>query len=191
MSQHILLDPGNAALVVVDYHEDLLAELRPAARGRLARRTEALVQLVRSLHIPVVISCGPAANTKNGLPDYLARANKEPTQTVRRSEYCWDDPSFVEQVKSCKRNRLIFAGLFTETSVSLAALSSLELGYDAYLVTDATAAESLQAHWVATWRMVQAGVVPLTWRQLLFELRRAGQALDNSPGRAPPDLMSS
>lgn len=71
------------------------------------------------------------------------------------------------------------AGLWTETAITFAALSGLELGYQIYIVTDAMAGMTTASHEVAIERMVQSSVVPVTWRQLLFEWYRLAEPKDS------------
>lgn len=56
--------------------------------------------------------------------------------------------------------------------LTFSALCALEEGYDAYVVTDTSGSISAAAHEAALERMIQAGVVPLTWRQIVFEWQR-------------------
>jgi nicotinamidase-related amidase len=45
-------------------------------------------------------------------------------------------------------------------------------GYTVYVVTDACAGASRQAHETALDRMIQAGIIPLTWQQVMLEWQR-------------------
>ncbi len=47
-----------------------------------------------------------------------------------------------------------------------------EGGYEIYMVADASGGTSVDAHKYAMDRMVQAGVVPVTWQQVLLEWQR-------------------
>jgi len=47
-----------------------------------------------------------------------------------------------------------------------------EGGYEIYMVADASGGTSVEAHTYAMDRMVQAGVVPATWQQVLLEWQR-------------------
>jgi hypothetical protein len=58
------------------------------------------------------------------------------------------------------------SGLLTEGCVLGTALAGLERGYEVYVAVDATAGETLETHQVAVQRMIQAGVVPVTWLSL-------------------------
>jgi nicotinamidase-related amidase len=53
------------------------------------------------------------------------------------------------------------------------ALSAMaEGGYEIYMVADASGGTSKEAHDYAMQRMIQAGVVPVTWQQVLLEWQR-------------------
>ena len=47
-----------------------------------------------------------------------------------------------------------------------------DAGYEIYMVADASGGTSLDAHNYAMDRMVQAGVVPMTWQQVVLEWQR-------------------
>jgi len=87
-------------------------------------------------------------------------------------------------VRELKKDRLLLAGLWTETAITFAALSGLELGYQVYVVTDAVAGMTVSSHEVAIDRMVQSGVVPVTWRQVLFEWYRVSGPEDGPVSQA-------
>jgi hypothetical protein len=51
-------------------------------------------------------------------------------------------------------------------------LDALKAGYEVYAVTDAAGGTSIEAHEMAVQRMIQAGVVPVTWQQVMLEWQR-------------------
>jgi hypothetical protein len=66
--------------------------------------------------------------------------------------------------------KLIISGISTDVCVAFAALSAIELGYDAYAVIDASGTFSPMMSTLAQSRMVQAGVIPMTWFAVGCEL---------------------
>ena len=72
------------------------------------------------------------------------------------------------------RKKVVVSGLWTEVcNIDLrAVLHALEGGYEIYMVADASGGTSVEAHKYAMDRMVQAGVVPVTWQQVLLEWQR-------------------
>ena len=65
------------------------------------------------------------------------------------------------------------SGLWTEVCNNTFAFSAMqEGGYEIYMVADASGGTSQEAHDYAMQRMIQAGVVPVTWQQVLLEWQR-------------------
>lgn len=65
------------------------------------------------------------------------------------------------------------SGLWTEVCNNTFALSAMnEGGYEIYMVADASGGTSKEAHDYSIQRMIQAGIVPVTWQQVLLEWQR-------------------
>ena len=68
---------------------------------------------------------------------------------------------------------MVVSGLWTEVcNTTFALCAVLEGGYEIYMVADASGGTSKEAHDYAMQRMIQAGVVPMTWQQVLLEWQR-------------------
>ena len=168
----LLLKPSATVLVILDYQDDLLNTLSHDVLEELAASALALAKIAKACSVPVLfsslnseVSCGQT------WPSLRYLFPKAP-EVQREHINCWDDPGFADEVRALKKERLLLAGLWTETAITFAALSGLELGYRIYAVTDAMAGMTVSSHEVAIERMVQSSVVPVTWRQVLFEWYR-------------------
>jgi nicotinamidase-related amidase len=76
-------------------------------------------------------------------------------------------------LKSNGRKKIIVSGLWTEVCNTTFALSAMhDADYEIYMVADASGGTTKEAHDYAMQRMVQAGVVPVTWQQVLLEWQR-------------------
>jgi nicotinamidase-related amidase len=64
------------------------------------------------------------------------------------------------------------AALWTEVCLAFPAISAISAGFEVYAVIDASGASTKEAHKIAIKRMTQAGVIPVTWLQVLCELQR-------------------
>jgi nicotinamidase-related amidase len=85
----------------------------------------------------------------------------------------WDDRKVRDALKANGRNKVVVSGLWTEVCNATFALSAmLEGGYEIYMVADASGATSKEAHDQAMQRMIQAGVVPMTWQPVMLEWQR-------------------
>ena len=91
----------------------------------------------------------------------------------RTSMNSWDDQKVRDALKANGRKKVIVAGLWTEVcNTTFALCAMLEGEYEIYMVADASGGTSKDAHDFAMQRMVQAGVVPVTWQQVLLEWQR-------------------
>jgi len=71
----------------------------------------------------------------------------------------------VAEVGRIGRKKLVIAALWTEVCLAFPAIDALRAGYEVYAVVDASGGMSKEIHDTAVLRMVQAGVVPVTWVQ--------------------------
>ena len=91
----------------------------------------------------------------------------------RTSMNSWDDKKVRDALKANGRNKVVVSGLWVEVCNNTFALSAmLEGGYEIYMVADASGGTSKEAHDYAMQRMIQVGVVPVTWQQVLLEWQR-------------------
>jgi hypothetical protein len=97
-----------------------------------------------------------------------------PSQKVidRTSMNSWLDAEFRKAVAATGRKKFVIAGLWTEACVQFPTLDMLKAGYEIYIPADACGDISLEAHNRAMDRCVQAGAVPLTSLQYVFELQQ-------------------
>ena len=84
----------------------------------------------------------------------------------------WEDSKVTHVVKKSGRKQLLLAGLFTEICVAMPAIQAVGEGYDVFVVIDACAGVTAEAHDMAIRRMIQVGVVPITWAAVLGEWQR-------------------
>jgi nicotinamidase-related amidase len=94
----------------------------------------------------------------------------------RTSMNSWDDQNVRDALAAGAakgRKKVVVSGLWTEVCNLTFALSCLkDTDYTIYMVADASGGTSVDAHKYAMDRMVQAGVVPVTWQQVLLEWQR-------------------
>jgi len=84
----------------------------------------------------------------------------------------FEDERIVAWVEAARQGKLVLAGLLTESSLAMSALSALSVGYEVYVVTDASGGEHRESHEMAVQRMLVAGATPLTTGAYLRELQR-------------------
>jgi len=91
----------------------------------------------------------------------------------RTSMNSWDDKKVRDALAKNGRKKVVVSGLWTEVCNAMFALDAMREGrYEIYMVADASGGTTAEAHEYAMDRMVQAGVVPVTWQQVLLEWQR-------------------
>jgi nicotinamidase-related amidase len=78
----------------------------------------------------------------------------------------------------------VIAALWTEICLAMPAIQAAGEGYEVYVVTDASGGVTVEAHEMAIQRMVQAGVMPITWGVFGSELQRDWARTDTVPAVA-------
>lgn len=175
-----LIAPKESMLLIVDGLGDQTVGDQPVEEERLAELVN-LVKAARECSIPVVMAARESGGSAGTLHAALGKLVR-PSEVIKcGGANPWDDDDFSAVVRGTKRSRLLVAGRFTETCVTFAALSALEDGFDVYVVTDATYGASKEHHKTAISRMAQAGAVPVTTRQIIFEWQRRSSTKSEEP----------
>jgi nicotinamidase-related amidase len=144
-----------------------------AAQFSLKNNVVGLAKAARAFDIPTVITTVESdAFSGRTYPEILdVFPGKEILE--RTSMNSWDDQKVRDALAANGRRKIVVAGLWTEVCNTTFALSAmLEGDYEIYMVADASGGTSKEAHDIALQRMVQAGVVPVTWQQVLLEWQR-------------------
>ncbi|MEV6805685.1 hydrolase [Streptomyces sp. NPDC017248] len=167
-----LLTPDNCAVLFVDHQPQMFFGAGSGDRTAVINATVGLAKAAKAFDVPVVLSTVAAESFSGPILPQLADVFPGQEVVDRTTMNAWEDAAFVDAVKATGRSKLVIAGLWTEVCVVLPTLSALAQGYEVYVVTDASAGVTPQAHEHAVQRVLQAGAVPVTWVQVLLELQR-------------------
>jgi len=169
-SEHqILLSSEQTALVIVD-HQMAFESCFDIKAVRAAENGVAnLVSAAGKINVPVIASLVETNLIESKLSSRLEKSMSQLIRFNRTGVNPWDDPAFAEAVDTANRPRLLIAGLSAETSLSFTALCALERGFDVYVVKDACLGHSEQSLVTTFERLTLAGVVPVSWRQVMLE----------------------
>ena len=172
MTQQMLISTEDTVLVFIDCQDELLSGLASIDVRTLTDSWIALAKSAVERRVPVV-------TTVMELSDFEVDGHSHPrvvfpdTEAIARVALNpWEDKPFAQAVAAKARQRLVLAGVYTEGAITFAALSALREGYDTYVVRDGCVGKTVADHETAVARMIQAGVVPVTHRQLLLEWGR-------------------
>jgi hypothetical protein len=133
---------------------------------------QVLAKAAKLFEIPTVLST-VARDTFSGpfMPEVTGLFPKHEI-IDRTSMNAWLDEKFRKAIAATGRKKFVIAGLWTEVCVLFPTLEMLKEGYEIYVPADACGDLSIEAHNRAMDRMVQAGAVPITSCQYLFELQQ-------------------
>lgn len=173
MSKLELLTPHNSQIIFIDHQPQMAFGVQSIDRQVLKNNTVGLAKAAKIFNIPTTITTVETESfSGHTYPELLAVFPENPL-LERTSMNSWDDQKVRDALAANGRKKVIVSGLWTEVcNNSFAFCAMLEGGYEIYMVADASGGTSVDAHNYAMDRMVQAGVVPVTWQQVLLEWQR-------------------
>lgn len=168
-----LLTPDNCQVIFIDHQPQMAFGVQSIDRQVLKNNTVALAKGAKIFSVPTTITTVESDSFSGyTYPELLAVFPEAPI-LERTSMNSWDDQKVRDALKKNGRKKVIVAGLWTEVCNNTFAFSAmLEGDYEIYMVADASGGTSLAAHDYAMQRMIQAGVVPVTWQQVMLEWQR-------------------
>lgn len=168
-----LLSSDNCQVIFIDHQPQMAFGVQSIDRQTLKNNTVALAKSARVFGIPVTITTVETEGfSGHTYPELLAVFPDLPL-LERTSMNSWDDKKVREALAANGRNKVVVSGLWTEVCNNSFAFSAMAEGrYEIYMVADASGGTSAEAHDYAMQRMIQAGVVPVTWQQVLLEWQR-------------------
>jgi nicotinamidase-related amidase len=167
-----LLTPGESVVALVDYQPQLLFGVGSHERHMVLNNAVALAKAARLFDVPIVLTTVAARTFGGALLPEIQAVFADQVPIDRTTMNCWEDKHFNAAVTGFGRNKIIIAGLWTEICVCFPALDAIAEGYDVHVPTDACGDVTVEAHERAVQRGIQAGIVPMTTLQVMFEWQR-------------------
>jgi nicotinamidase-related amidase len=167
-----LLTPHNCAVILIDHQPQMFFGVESASRQTIINNVVGLAKAARIFKIPTILTTVAAKSFSGPLISELQAVFPNQTPIDRTSMNSWEDKNFVAAVEKTGRKKLVIAALWTEVCLAFPAISAIQAGFDVYAVVDASGATTVEAHTTAISRMMQCGVIPVTWIQVLCELQR-------------------
>ena len=168
-----VLTPANCQIIFIDHQPQMAFGVQSIDRQVLKNNTVALAKAAKVFNIPTIITTLETESfSGNTYPELL---DVFPGQDIleRTSMNSWDDQKVRDALKANGKKKVVVAGLWTEVcNNSFALCAMLEGDYEIYMVADASGGTSKEAHDYAMQRMIQAGVIPVTWQQVMLEWQR-------------------
>jgi nicotinamidase-related amidase len=164
------LDSGKSVLLLIDYQAKMLYGVESGDRTIIQNNVLALAKGAQILGIPTVLTTIGEKGNGPFIPE-IAKMFPE-VQIIDRKMPGFDaldDKAVLDAVMQTGRKQLVLSGLWTSMCFAFSALHGLREGFDVFGVMDVAGSESPEAHKMAIERMIQAGVVPCTWMQVISE----------------------
>jgi nicotinamidase-related amidase len=167
-----LLTPDNCVVIFIDHQSELFFGVTGFDRQELVNRILLLAKAARIFRVPVILTAVRGGEFKGDLIPELREFFPEKKLIIRSALNSWDSPEFVAAVNRTGRRNLVISALWSEVCLAMPALQALTDGYFVFAVEDASSGASAVAYHAALRRIEQAGGVPITALQLLFEFQR-------------------
>ena len=168
-----LLTPANCQLIFIDHQPQMAFGVQSIDRQMLKNNAVALGKAARIFDIPTTITTVESKGFSGYTYPELLDVFPDAPLLERTSMNAWDDRKVRDALAASGRQKVVVSGLWTEVCNNTFAFSAMaEGGYEIYMVADASGGTSKEAHDWSMHRMIQAGVVPMTWQQVLLEWQR-------------------
>jgi len=168
-----VLTPDNCQIIFIDQQPQMAFGVQSIDRQVLKNNVVALAKSAKVFNIPTTITTVETESfSGNTFPELL---DVFPGKDIleRSSMNSWDDQKVRDALKANGKKKVVVSGLWTEVCNNTFALCAmLEGDYEIYMVADASGGTSKEAHDFAMQRMIQAGVIPVTWQQVMLEWQR-------------------
>ncbi|MGK5507709.1 hydrolase [Brevibacillus formosus] len=167
-----LLTPSNSAIILIDHQPQMLFGVQSADRQTVINNTVGLAKTAKVFQAPIILTTVAANSFSGPLHPQIQEVFPDQKPIDRTNMNSWEDENFLAAVKKTGRKKLIIAALWTEVCLAFPTLSAIKDGYEVYIVTDASAGTTQEAHNMSIQRMIQAGAIPVTWQSVLLEYQR-------------------
>lgn len=167
-----MLSPDNAAIALIDFQPAMYQGVQSHDRLAVMHNVQTLARAAKLFNLPTVLTTVAKDSFSGPFMPEVTDMFPEADIIDRTSINSWLDPNFRAAIEATGRKKVIIAGLWTSACVSFPTFDMLGEGYEIYVPTDACGDTSPEAHERAVERFTQAGAVPVTTFQTLFELQQ-------------------
>ncbi|TPX16265.1 uncharacterized protein E0L32_003914 [Thyridium curvatum] len=167
------LDIDNSLFLFIDHQGGLMSVVRDYGVDEFRNNVLATVALAKFFKVPTILSTSFDSGPNGPIIPEIPEALPDAPLIRRPGEInAMDNPDFARLVKESGKKQVIISGVVTEACVAYAALSLAELGYEVFVVTDASGTLAEHTREAAHKRMVAQGVQLLDWFAVAGELQR-------------------
>lgn len=165
-----LVTPANSVLLLIDYQSAMFKGVGSGDRTVIKNSAVAAAKAASILGVPTVLtSIHPEGNGEfiKEITDIFPKLNVIARKLP--SFDAFEEAAVVKAVTKTGHKKLVLSGLWTSMCFAFTSLHGLREGMDVYGLMDAAGDATRDAHKYGIKRMVQAGVVPITWETITSE----------------------
>ena len=171
-SRYGMLTPSDVAVALIDYQPAMFSGVNSHDRTTIVQNVQILAKAARLFRVPTILSTVAAESFSGAMIPEVSGIFAGLAPIDRTSINAWLDRNFRGAIERTGRKKIVVGGLWTEACVLFPTIDMLKAGYEVYVPTDACGDVTAEAHERAVTRIVQAGAVPMTSLQFLFELQQ-------------------
>ena len=168
-----LVRKEDAVVVLLDHQTGLFSLVRDFGPEEFKNNVLALAACASHFGLPTILTSIMDYGPNGPLLPELKTMFPEAPRVRRAGEInAWDNAEFLQAVKATGRRQVILAGIVTDVSVAMSALTAVERGFAVFVVADACGTFNTTVRDAAQRRMAAAGVQLINWFALACELHR-------------------
>jgi nicotinamidase-related amidase len=171
-SEKGLLTPDNCVVTLIDLQPQMLFGVANFDRQTVINNNLVLAKAARVFDVPMVLSTVETKSFSGNFWPQVQAVFPDHKPVERTSMNSWDDKNFVAAIEKTGKKKIVLAGLWTETCVTLPTIQAITDGYEVYVVEDCCGDVTQLAHDNAMKRMIQAGAKPVTALSVMLEWQR-------------------
>ncbi|MEY0489611.1 hydrolase [Proteus terrae] len=177
--QRPVINPEDAVMLLIDHQSGLFQTVGDMPMTELRARASVLAKIATLANMPVITTASVPQGPNGPLIPEIHQNAPHAKYVARKGEInAWDNPEFVEAVKSTGKKQLIIAGTITSVCMAFPAISAIAEGYQVFAVIDASGTYSKMAEEITLARIVQAGVVPMDTAAVASEIQKTWNRAD-------------
>jgi len=167
-----LLTPNESVVALIDYQPQMFLGIRSHERHQVLNNAVALAKASKLFEVPVILTTVASKRFNGALLPEIQSVFPEQEPIDRTTMNSWEDKKFRAALTEFGRKKIVLAGLWTEVCICFPSLDAIAEGYEVHVPTDACGDLTAEAHERAVQRAIQAGAVPMTTLQVIFEWQR-------------------
>jgi nicotinamidase-related amidase len=166
------LTPENSLLFYVDLQPQYVFSVHTINAGVLINNAVGLAKAAKLFKVPTIFATISSRSFAGPMFAKIQEARPDVTPIDRTTVNALDDPRVGQAIRATGRRKVIIGGLWTDSCVTLPALSLLKSGLEVYVVADVAGDVDRESHDRGMQRMIQAGAVPVTWLPIVLEWQK-------------------